>query len=81
MASTADRLRNLISENIEVDGKPVDVPDDMGFSLTAAGVSSLDLVAFGKLVSQEFGVSFELKDCTEIDSLGKLVAFIEAKAA
>lgn len=81
MPSTADRLRELISENIEVDGKPVDVPDDMSFSLTAAGVSSLDLVAFGKLVSQEFGVAFELKDCTEIDSLGKLVAFIEDKAA
>ena len=81
MASTVDRLRKLISEDIEVDGKPVDVPDDMDFSLTAAGVSSLELAAFGKLVSQEFDVAFEVKDCTETDSLGKPVPFIEAKAA
>lgn len=81
MASTVERLRELISENIEVDGKPVNVPDDPDFSLTAAGVSSLDLVAFGKLVGQEFGVKFELDDCTAIDSLGKLVKFIEERAA
>ena len=57
MASTAERLRNLISENIEVDGESIIVPQDFNFSLTEAGVSSTDLVAFVKLVSQEFNVT------------------------
>lgn len=81
MASTADRLRALVDDNIEVDGKALDIPDDMNFSLAAAGVSSMDLVALGKLIASEFNITFTLDDCVALDNLTKVVAFVDSKAA
>lgn len=81
MASTEDRLRNLIGENLEVDGKPVDSSVDFSSGLTELGVSSLDLVSFARVVQTEFGISFAVEDCTELKSLAQLVEFIDAKAA
>ena len=60
MASTAERIRNLIAENLEVDGQPIALPDDLNISLQEAGISSVDLVAFAKVVAQEFDVEFTL---------------------
>ena len=73
MASTEDRLRSLIAENLEVDGKPIALPDDLNISLMEAGISSVDLVAFAKLVAQEFEVKFSLEDCGEVKSVRDLV--------
>ncbi|MDE2889879.1 MAG: acyl carrier protein [Gemmatimonadota bacterium] len=73
MASTEDRLRSLIAENLEVDGKPIALPDDLNISLMEAGISSVDLVAFAKLVAQEFEVKFTLEDCGEVKSVRDLV--------
>lgn len=81
MASTAERLRKLVSENVEVDGKSLDIPADLNFSLADAGVSSLDLVALGKLVAEEFKITFAIEDCTSITDLAQLADFIDAKAA
>lgn len=73
MASTEDRLRSLIAENLEVDGKPIALPDDLNVSLMEAGISSVDLVAFAKLVAQEFEVKFTLEDCGDVKSVRDLV--------
>ena len=73
MASTEDRLRALIAENLEVDGEPIALPDDLNVSLMEAGISSVDLVAFAKLVAQEFEVKFTLEDCGEVKSVRELV--------
>ncbi|MDE0245131.1 MAG: acyl carrier protein [Gammaproteobacteria bacterium] len=81
MASTAERIRALIDDNIEVDGQALDIPADMNFSLAAAGVSSMDLVALGKLIASEFSITFTLDDCTALDNLTKVVAFVDSKAA
>ena len=81
MDSTADRLRKLLSENVEVNGKPVDIPADLNISLSETGVSSLDLVALAKLVAQEFDITFAIDDCTSIDNLAQLAVFVDEKAA
>ena len=81
MASTAERIRALIDDNIEVDGQALDIPADMNFSLAAAGVSSMDLVALGKLIASEFNITFTLDDCAALDNLTKVVAFVDSKAA
>lgn len=81
MASTAERIRALVDDNIEVDGQALDIPDDMNFSLAAAGVSSMDLVALGKLIASEFDITFTLDDCAALDNLTKVVAFVDSKAA
>lgn len=81
MASTAERIRALVDDNIEVDGKALDIPDDMNFSLAASGVSSMDLVALGKLIAKEFDITFTLDDCVALDNLTKVVAFVDSKSA
>ena len=79
MSATADRLRNLISENLEVDGQSIDVPQDLNFSLIEVGVPSTDLVAFAKLVSQEFDVTFTVEHCTQLKSVQEVVEFIDSQ--
>lgn len=81
MASTEERIRKLVDENLEVDGRPLDRPLSLDSSLRDSGVSSVDFVAFIKLVSQDFGVDFAPEDCVNIQSVGELVAFLDAKAS
>jgi acyl carrier protein len=79
MASTAERIRTLVNENIEVDGKPIDLPDDLNISLTEAGVPSTDVVALTKLIAQEYGVEFSPDQCAELNTLKKVVAYLDSK--
>ncbi len=77
MASTADRLKQLISENLEVDGKPVGDLGDLNVSLSSLGVSSVDIVAFGRLVVKEFNLPLTPEDCVQIETLQALVDRID----
>ena len=79
MSATADRLRTLISENLEVDGQPIDPPEDLNFSLMESGVPSTELVAFAKLVSQEFNITFTPRHCTELKSVKEVVELIDSQ--
>lgn len=79
MAATTDRLRKLVTENIEVDGKTLDIPADLDVSLTEAGVSSTDMVALAKLVANEFNVTFTPDDCAGLDNLKKVAAFVDSR--
>ena len=81
MASTEERLRKLIGDNLEVDGKPLGSDLDLNTNLSDAGVSSMDIVSFAKVVQDEFGIKFEPEQCTEIQSLAALIEFLDAKAA
>ena len=58
MASTEDRLRTMIAENLEVDGKPVDSNMALDSSFGDQGVSSMDIVSFGRLIETEFNIKF-----------------------
>ena len=42
---------------------------------------SMDMVALGKLIAREFNITFTLDDCTSLDNLTKVVAFVDSKAA
>ena len=81
MASTAERLRKLVSDNIEVDGKALDIPEDLDLNLGDAGISSTDIVALAKLIAEEFNVSIAPEECADINNLREVVAFIDNKAA
>ena len=80
MPSTEDRIKTLINENLKVDGQPLNLPEDLNTRLTELGVSSLDVVAFGKLVSQEFGVTLTPEDCVKLDTVRKLIEFLDSHA-
>ncbi|MYE55276.1 MAG: acyl carrier protein [Chloroflexi bacterium] len=77
MASTEERVKSLISENLEVDGKPVEVAD-LSSSLTGLGVSSMDVVSFARVIQNEFGVSFTPENCTELQTISQLIEYLDA---
>ena len=79
MSATADRLRTLISENLEVDGQPIDFPEDLNFSLLESGVPSTDLVAFAKRISEEFDITFTPRHCAELKSVREVVELIDSQ--
>jgi len=81
MASIEERLRQLVAENLEVDGRPVDRSLPLTSSLSDAGVTSLDRVAFAGVVQKEFSVTFTPEHCAELQTLADLVRFLEANAA
>ena len=73
MASTEERVRQLVSDNLEVDGQPLNLSADLNTGLTELGVSSLDVVAFAKLVSKEFNITFTIEDCETVNTIQKLI--------
>ena len=79
MASTAARIRAIISENLEIDGQSIDLPEDLNISLVETGVSSMDLVAFAKLVSKEFNVTLTIEHCTQFKSVQEFVDYIDSQ--
>ena len=81
MASTEDRIRKLVADNLEVDGKPLPEPIDFSRGLTEVGVSSVDVVAFAKVVAQEFDVTFTPEVCETVSNLDDLVKCLESQAA
>ncbi|MCY4085297.1 MAG: acyl carrier protein [Actinomycetia bacterium] len=62
MGTTEERIRKLVDENLEVDGRPLGRPLDINSSLRDSGVSSVDFVAFAKLVAHAFNTSFSAED-------------------
>ncbi len=81
MASTAERIQKLVAENLEVDGQPVSVPDDLNANLSDAGVPSMDFVAFAKVLVAEFDVPLTPDDCAGFSTLKDLAAYIDSQAA
>ena len=73
MATTEQRVRQLVSDNLEVDGQPLNLSADLNTGLTELGVSSLDIVAFAKLVSKEFNITFTIEDCETVNTIQKLI--------
>ena len=81
MASTEDRIRTLVAENLEVDGKPLPEPVDFSRGLTEVGVSSMDIVAFGKVVAQDFNVTLTPEVCATVSNLNDLVKCLDSQVA
>ena len=67
------RMLELVDEHLDLGREP-----EWDGGLADSGVSSLDAVAFKKAIEKEFDVTIPL-EC--FDTLRKLVAFIDSKAA
>ena len=80
MATTEERLRKLVDENLEIEGRPTGRPLNLNSNLRDSGVSSVDFVAFTKVVAEEFDVSFTPEDCAKYQSLGDLVEFLDSRS-
>jgi len=74
MAGTESQLRALIDEHLDLDREP-----SLDGSFADSGISSLDAVAFIRIVEREFNVSIPPEDCHKIATFGKLIAHLDAK--
>ena len=74
--SVETRLFALAQENLELGHDP-----DWDVSLSESDISSMDAVAFIKLVNHEFGIEVPAKALAEIDTMRALAKYIEAAAA
>ena len=81
MAQQQERLAKIVGDNIEGDGKALNIPQDLNISLADAGVSSTDIVALAKLIAQEFNVDITLEECAELNNLRNVIALLDSKAA
>ena len=78
MATTEERLRKLVDDNLEIEGRAQGAPLDLSSSLRNSGASSVDLVAFAKLVGEEFNADLTPEDCDNYSTIGELVAALDA---
>lgn len=78
--TTEERIRQLVDDNLEIDGRPIGRALDLSSSLRDSGVSSVDFVAFAKIVAQEFNVDFTLEDCDKYNNLGELIEFLDRQS-
>ena len=77
MATTEERLRKLVDDNLEIEGRAQGTPLDLGSSLRNSGASSVDLVAFAKLVAAEFDADLTPEDCDNYSTVGELIAALD----
>ena len=74
MSSTEDRIRKLIEDNLDVGREP-----NFDARLAESGVSSVDCIAFFKLVNEEFNLGLVADECRQFETLRNLVTFIDQR--
>ena len=76
VTTAGERLKQTIDEHPE----PGRVPD-FDVRLGDFGASSVDAVAFFKVVNQESDLGFSPEDCLQFKTLRDLATFVDARAA
>ena len=79
MSNTEERLRTLVDENLPLEGREAGQPLNYDRSIVDAGVSSTDVVAFWKLVCEEFGVDISAEEFAELLTPNDLIAYLDAR--
>lgn len=75
MVSTEERIRQLAREHLDIDHEI-----DFDATLGESDMSSVEAVAFAKLVSQEFGVEVSSRRFSECPTLRALADYLDSKA-
>ena len=74
MSATEERLRTLVDEHLDV-GRDV----NFDAKLADAGVSSVDTVAFLKVITQEFNVSIPPEDYAGLQTMRDLIGYLDSR--
>jgi acyl carrier protein len=75
MASTEDRIRKLAQENLGLDREV-----NFDTKLSESGVSSVDVVAFIKVIEKEFDLTIPSGDLAQIQGLRGLTEYLDTHA-
>ena len=71
MASSEDRIKQLFQEQL---GRPA----NPSASVADSGVSSVDAVAFIKVVGEEFNVTIPPEEVAKFSTIGDLIAYVDS---
>ena len=74
MSSTEDRISKIIEDNLDVGRQP-----NFDAILVDSGVSSVDCIAFFKIVNEEFSLGLAAEECRQFKTLRDLVTYIDAR--
>ena len=74
MSATEERLRTLVDEHLDV-GRDV----NFDAKLADVGVSSVDTVAFLKVITQEFNVSIPPEDYAGLQTMRDLIGYLDSR--
>ena len=79
MSSTEERVRALVDANLQIEGRTAGQPL-ANLNIVDAGVSSTDVVAFWRLVCEEFGIDIPAEEFAELLTSSDLIAYIDAQS-
>lgn len=74
MSETQDRIKNIIASSLDLDREP-----DFNAQLVEVEATSMEAVAFFKLVNEEFGLGMAIEDFSKFQTLQELVEHIDAR--
>ena len=80
MPSTEERIRQLVDENLQIEGRPAGQPLNLASSLRDTGASSMAIVAFMVKLVQEFNLEVEPEEFAQIADIRGLIEFIDSRA-
>ena len=80
MSSTEERIRALVDANLQIEGRAQGQPLTPDLNIADAGVSSTDLLAFWRLVCEEFGIEIPAQDFADLLTPSDLIAYLDARS-
>ncbi len=78
MSSTEERIRAIVDQTLEIDGREAGQPLDLTRNVADAGVASSDIVAFWQMVNQEFGTDISAEEFADLLTPQDLINHLES---
>lgn len=78
MSSTEERVRAIVDQTVEIEGREAGQPLDLTRNVAETGVSSSDIVAFWQMVNQEFGTDISAEEFAELLTPQDLINHLES---
>lgn len=78
MSSTEERIRAIVDQTVEIEGREAGQPLDLNRNVAETGVSSSDIVAFWQMVNQEFGTDISAEEFAELLTPQDLIDHLES---
>lgn len=75
MESTQEKLKNIISEYVDVEPEQIDINMDLKFDM---GLDSFGLISLVCAIESEFNVHIPESNCMEFNTLHDMVSFIDS---
>ena len=78
MSSTEERIRAIVDQTVEIEGREAGQPLDLTRNVAESGVASSDIVALWQAVNQEFGTDISAEDFAELLTPQDLIDHLES---